>query len=66
MSITKFSHSLIERNVGLLLVLVILTVSVGGLVEIVPLFFPKIDNRTYYRSEALHAFAIDRPGYLFA
>ncbi len=41
MSITKFSHSLIERNVGLLLVLVILTVSVGGLVEIVPLFFQK-------------------------
>ena len=39
MSISKFSHDLIERNVGLLLVLVLLTVSVGGLVEIVPLFF---------------------------
>jgi len=41
MSIGKFSHDLIERHVGLLLVLVILVVSVGGLVEIVPLFFQK-------------------------
>ncbi|MBR7782640.1 cytochrome-c oxidase, cbb3-type subunit II [Undibacterium luofuense] len=38
---SKFTHDLIERNVGLLLVLVILTISVGGLVEIVPLFFQK-------------------------
>lgn len=37
----KFSHELIEKNVGLLLVLVIAVVSVGGLVEIVPLFFQK-------------------------
>ncbi len=37
----KFTHELIEKNVGLLLVLVILTISVGGLVEIVPLFFQK-------------------------
>lgn len=37
----KFTHELIEKNVGLLLVLVILVVSVGGLVEIVPLFFQK-------------------------
>jgi cbb3-type cytochrome oxidase cytochrome c subunit len=34
----KFTHELIEKNVGLLLVLIILVVSVGGLVEIVPLF----------------------------
>lgn len=37
----KFTHELIEKNVGLLLVLVILVASVGGLVEIVPLFFQK-------------------------
>ncbi|WMW82272.1 cytochrome-c oxidase, cbb3-type subunit II [Undibacterium cyanobacteriorum] len=37
----KFTHDLIERNIGLMLVLVILTISVGGLVEIVPLFFQK-------------------------
>jgi cytochrome c oxidase cbb3-type subunit 2 len=34
-------HELIEKNLGLLIVLVILVVSVGGLVEIVPLFFQK-------------------------
>ena len=32
-------HDAIERNVFLLIVLTLLTVSVGGLVEIVPLFF---------------------------
>jgi len=37
----KFTHELIERNVGLLLVLTILVISVGGLVEIVPLFFQR-------------------------
>jgi cytochrome c oxidase cbb3-type subunit 2 len=35
----KLTHDLIERNQGLLIVLVILTVAVGGLVEIVPLSF---------------------------
>lgn len=38
---SKFTHDLIERNIGLMLVLVILTISVGGMVEIVPLFFQK-------------------------
>ncbi len=37
----NFTHDLIERNIGLMLVLVILTISVGGMVEIVPLFFQK-------------------------
>jgi cytochrome c oxidase cbb3-type subunit 2 len=37
----KFSHEMIEKNVGLLIVLAILTVSIGGLVEIVPLYFQK-------------------------
>jgi cytochrome c oxidase cbb3-type subunit 2 len=37
----KFSHDLIERNMGLMIILVVLTVSVGGLVEIVPLFFQR-------------------------
>jgi cytochrome c oxidase cbb3-type subunit 2 len=35
------SHEPIEKNVGLLALLVILVISVGGLVEIVPLFFLK-------------------------
>ena len=37
----KFSHDLIEKNITLLIVLVILVVSVGGLVEIVPLYFQR-------------------------
>jgi cytochrome c oxidase cbb3-type subunit 2 len=37
----KLTHDLIERNQALLIVLVILTVAVGGLVEIVPLYFHK-------------------------
>ncbi len=34
-------HEQIEQNVGLLIVLTLLVVSVGGLLEIVPLFFQK-------------------------
>ena len=37
----KFTHDSIERNVWLMVVLTILVVSVGGLVEIVPLFFQR-------------------------
>jgi len=37
----KFTHDLIEKSPALLIVLVVLTVSVGGLVEILPLSFQK-------------------------
>ncbi|MES2934108.1 MAG: cytochrome-c oxidase, cbb3-type subunit II [Pseudomonadota bacterium] len=37
----KFSHEWIEKNPWLLIVLVLVVISVGGLVEIVPLFFQK-------------------------
>ncbi|WP_034295104.1 cytochrome-c oxidase, cbb3-type subunit II [Herbaspirillum sp. RV1423] len=37
----KFSHEWIEKNPWLLIALVLLVVSVGGLVEIVPLFFQR-------------------------
>jgi cytochrome c oxidase cbb3-type subunit 2 len=37
----KFDHDLIERTPSLLIVLVVLTVAVGGLVEIIPLSFMK-------------------------
>jgi len=37
----KLTHDLIERNQALLIVLIVLTVAVGGLVEIVPLTFQK-------------------------
>ncbi|MBU6269838.1 MAG: cytochrome-c oxidase, cbb3-type subunit II [Betaproteobacteria bacterium] len=36
-----FSHSRIERNIGLMMLLIVLLVSVGGSVEIIPLFFQK-------------------------
>jgi cytochrome c oxidase cbb3-type subunit 2 len=35
------THDVIERNMGLLIVLILLVVSIGGLVEIVPLYFQK-------------------------
>ncbi len=34
-------HEFIEKNVGWMIILIILTVAIGGLVEIVPLFFQK-------------------------
>ncbi len=45
------NHEFIERSVGWMIVLTLLTVSVGGLVEIVPLFFQKSTTQ-----------AIDRDG----
>ncbi len=35
------SHEVVEKNVGLMAILILLVISVGGLVEIVPLFFLK-------------------------
>jgi cytochrome c oxidase cbb3-type subunit 2 len=37
----KLTHDFIERKIGWMIVFVLLVVSVGGLVEIVPLFFQK-------------------------
>ncbi|WP_301102243.1 cytochrome-c oxidase, cbb3-type subunit II [Propionivibrio sp.] len=37
----KLTHDSIERNVGLLIILIVLVISVGGLLEIVPQFFQK-------------------------
>jgi cytochrome c oxidase cbb3-type subunit 2 len=37
----KFTHALVEKNIGLMMVLILLVISVGGLVEIVPLFYQK-------------------------
>jgi cytochrome c oxidase cbb3-type subunit 2 len=38
---SKMSHEVVEKNIGLMAVLVLLVISIGGLVEIVPLFFLK-------------------------
>ncbi len=35
------SHEVVEKNSGILIVLIILVISVGGLVEVIPLFFLK-------------------------
>jgi cytochrome c oxidase cbb3-type subunit 2 len=37
----KLTQDFVEKNIGLMIVLIILVVSVGGLVEIVPLFFQR-------------------------
>ena len=37
----SFSHEMVEKNSALMIVLIILVVAVGGLVEIVPLYFQK-------------------------
>lgn len=34
----KLTHELVEKNIGLMMVLIVLTISIGGLIEIVPLF----------------------------
>ncbi len=34
-----FTHEKIETNIGLMIILIVLTISIGGLVQIVPLFF---------------------------
>lgn len=47
----KNNHDAVERSVGLMIILTLLVVSVGGLVEIVPLFFQKSTTQ-----------AIDREG----
>jgi cytochrome c oxidase cbb3-type subunit 2 len=35
------SHEVVEKNIGLMIILIIIVISFGGLVEIVPLFFIK-------------------------
>ena len=37
----RLSHDIVESNTGLMIALIILVVSIGGLVEIVPLFFQR-------------------------
>jgi cytochrome c oxidase cbb3-type subunit 2 len=37
----KLTHQMIEKNLGWMIVLIIVVVAVGGLVEIVPLYFQK-------------------------
>ena len=49
----KLSQEHVETNLPWLIVLVLLVVSVGGLVEIVPLFFQKSTTAAGRRAQAL-------------
>lgn len=37
----KFTHEVLEKNIGLMMVFIIAVISVGGIVEIVPLYFQR-------------------------
>jgi len=37
----KLTHEIFEKNIGLMIVFIVLVISVGGLVEIVPLYFQR-------------------------
>ncbi|MBS1184920.1 MAG: Cytochrome oxidase, mono-heme subunit/FixO [Proteobacteria bacterium] len=52
------SHESVEKNLGLLIVLTILIVSIGGLVQIVPLFFQTSTNGHY---SVAGEYVYDRP-----
>ncbi len=40
------SHEIVEKNIGLMALFILLVISVGGLVEIVPLFVLKTTTET--------------------
>jgi cytochrome c oxidase cbb3-type subunit 2 len=37
-------HEILEKNIGLMALFMVLAVSIGGLVQIVPLFFQDVTN----------------------
>ena len=57
---TGFSHEKIETNNFLMIVLILLVVAIGGLVEIVPLFFQSSTTQPVAGPEALHGAAAGR------
>ena len=46
-------HESIETNAGLLIVLTLIVISIGGLVEIVPLYFMVLDSKPVVPFSAL-------------
>ena len=72
----KFTHETLEKNIGWMALLIVLVVSVGGLVEIVPLFFQKsltankrkfismFDTQTFSAEEGIKKMILQRrPSY---
>ena len=52
-------HSIIEKNIGLMIVLIIVAISFGGLAQIVPLFFSTDTNETIEGLMPLPALALE-------
>ena len=52
-------HELIEKNIGLMIVLIVLTISGGFLAEVVPLFFQKSVNEPVEGLEPLNALELE-------
>jgi len=52
-------HEIVEKNVGLLAVLILVVISLGGLAEIVPLFFQKETTQPVEGLEPLPALALE-------
>ena len=52
-------HELIEKNIGLMIVLIVLTISGGFLAEVVPLFFQKSVNEPIEGLEPLNALELE-------
>jgi cytochrome c oxidase cbb3-type subunit 2 len=57
---SSFSHEKIETNNFLMIVLILLVLLVGGMVEIVPLFFQKSTTQPIEGCAALHRAATGR------
>jgi cytochrome c oxidase cbb3-type subunit 2 len=53
------NHDIVEKNIGLMIVLVILVISLGGLAEIVPLFFQASVNEPIEGLEPLGALELE-------
>jgi cytochrome c oxidase cbb3-type subunit 2 len=52
-------HEVIEKNIGLMIVLIVVAISFGGLVEIVPLFFSKQTTEPVAGLKPLPALALE-------
>lgn len=55
------SHEVVEKNVGLMMILIVIVISFGGLVEIVPLFFIKDTTEPVKRTYADGTTGYDKP-----
>ncbi|MDR9426098.1 MAG: cbb3-type cytochrome c oxidase subunit II, partial [Marinobacter sp.] len=52
-------HEIIEKNIGIMIVLIVLTISGGFLAEVVPLFFQKSVNEPVEGLEPLNALELE-------